>query len=201
VIGYINNHAKQTIILCAHYDHLGYGSGRSRELIKKNVVHPGADDNASGVALMLELAKWTRKHQHSYNYIFLASSAHELGLYGARYFLRSGFVSANSVAAVFNFDMVGRLNTNYPTLKVSTTDSSAGRQAILESQKDSLHLRFDNDIENDFTAFKEAGFKTYSFTTGTHDDYHRSGDRPERINYTGLETIARFMKRVLLHWQ
>ncbi len=201
IIGLIDNHARETIILCAHYDHLGYGSGRSAEIIAPRGIHPGADDNASGVALMLELAHWVHEqHIRSCNFVFLATSAHELGLYGATHFVMSGWSDSMRVSAVFNFDMVGRLHPALSTLRVSTSDTSASRHGIIASHSRTIQLRYD-DVVNDYTVFKEHGFHAYSFTTGIHDDYHRHSDTEHKINYSGMVTIFEFMRGVINDWQ
>ena len=200
IISVVDHHAPETIILCAHYDGLGRGSGHSLELFPRE-VHPGADDNASGVALMLELARWIHgQHIRRYNFIFLATSAHELGLYGAKHFVGTHFTDTMHVSAVFNFDMVGRLDILQPTLRVTEADRDPVRENIFDHDKGKLNLRYDN-AQNDYTVFKEHHYHAYSFTTGTHDDYHRHTDTEDKINYPGMMTIYEFMRSVINDWQ
>jgi Zn-dependent M28 family amino/carboxypeptidase len=199
IVGMVDNHAPHTMVICAHYDHLGMGPVRSRDFMRPSGIHPGADDNASGVAMLLEIARWAKEHFHVCNFIFLATSAHEVGLYGARYFVQSGLADT-SRCTVLNLDMIGRLDRSSRTLKVSSTCTDT----VLHSQfrkynKSFLSLRFDNKIDNDFTVFKKKGFRAYSFTTGLHDDYHRHSDTPDKINYEGMSDMFRYITELIRH--
>ncbi|RYZ18361.1 MAG: M20/M25/M40 family metallo-hydrolase, partial [Sphingobacteriales bacterium] len=112
IVGYINNNAAQTVIIGAHYDHLGYGEdGSSRMTEPGRAIHNGADDNASGVAAMLALAdKLKKSAQKKYNYLFIAFSAEELGLLGSKAFVKEKDFDRKKAAYMINMDMVGRLS-------------------------------------------------------------------------------------------
>ena len=102
VIGYINNDAEYTVIIGAHYDHLGYGHEGSRYTGDPQ-IHNGADDNASGVAVILELAKFLKENNKKHNYLFLAFSGEEKGLWGSNYYMKNPTIdtSKNSLYGEF----------------------------------------------------------------------------------------------------
>ncbi|MFZ9388249.1 MAG: M20/M25/M40 family metallo-hydrolase, partial [Chitinophagaceae bacterium] len=120
VIGYIDNGAPTTVILGAHYDHLGYGEdGNSRYTEKEPAIHNGADDNASGTAALIELARELKSSPaKSNNYLFIAFSGEELGLYGSKYFTEHPTVDLKTVNYMINMDMVGRLNDSSRVITV-----------------------------------------------------------------------------------
>src|SRR5882724_8108483 len=120
VIGYINNGAATTVILGAHYDHLGYGEdGNSMLRTGEKLIHNGADDNASGTAAVLELARFliTSKLKNN-NYLFIAFSAEELGLNGSKYYTEHPTIELQHVNYMINMDMVGRLNDTTKVLTI-----------------------------------------------------------------------------------
>src|SRR5690554_7854562 len=108
VLGYLDNQAENTIIIGAHYDHLGYGSDGSLHRGEKE-IHNGADDNASGVAIMLDLAARLKQTNTSNNYLFMAFSGEEMGLLGSNYFTKNATMDLSKVNYMINMDMVGRL--------------------------------------------------------------------------------------------
>lgn len=198
----IDNHAIQTIIIGAHYDHIGLGGKLSRSLMKKD-IHNGADDNASGVALMLGLLKnYSLWKNNRFNYYFVAYSAHEIGLFGSEAF--SNFILKNkniNLRLVLNFDMVGRMDDSNRIVKISGAQSNKFKDIFFNQQiSDSLNLRFTSDsllYELDTRAFYMSGFNALSFTTGVHDDYHKTTDDEEKINYRGILRIQKFIERFL----
>ena len=110
IIAFIDNKKKNTVIIGAHYDHIGYGGQYSLDR-GINEIHNGADDNASGTAMLLSLAKQlNNKNDLENNYLFIAFSAEELGLIGSRYFVNSDLFNKVSINFMINLDMVGRLN-------------------------------------------------------------------------------------------
>src|SRR5690606_17114879 len=119
VIGYIDNGAAHTIILGAHYDHLGNGEDHNSLWRGTPAIHNGADDNASGVAAILELAKYLKGSKlRSNNYLFICFSGEELGLYGSKYFTSHPAIPLETVNYMINCDMVGRLNDSSRVLTV-----------------------------------------------------------------------------------
>jgi Zn-dependent M28 family amino/carboxypeptidase len=194
---YIDNKAKTTILIGAHYDHLGMGEGISRSYNKKG-IHNGADDNASGVALLLGLAKkfktWENK---KYNYLFVSYSAHEIGLFGSASFSKFTKENFKPIELALNFDMVGRLDNDRKVFNVF------GKQTLTETQNQKMDLvSFDGNLmtnfsdkiyECDLKTFAENGIPCLTFTTGIHSDYHTITDDEEFINYNGMIQIEKYV--------
>lgn len=192
VIGYINNNADKTIIIGAHYDHLGYGGEGSLYREKDKAVHNGADDNASGVAVMLNLASRlkikndTSAVKDNSNYMFMAFSGEEMGLLGSNYFSKNPTVEAKSINYMINMDMVGRLKAD-STLAVYGTGTSPIFKQTLKSHNNKFKL-----VENesgvgpsDHTSFYLIDVPVLHFFTGQHEDYHKPSDDFDKLNYDG----------------
>jgi len=111
VLGYINNQAEKTLVIGAHYDHLGYGEEGSLS-DSAGQIHNGADDNASGVAAMLGLARKLNGKKLRTNVLFVAFTGEEKGLWGSNYFVKNATVPTSEMAYMINMDMVGRLDSN-----------------------------------------------------------------------------------------
>ncbi|HOY39424.1 MAG TPA: M28 family peptidase [Bacteroidales bacterium] len=192
VIGTINNYADKTIIIGAHYDHVGMGGKRSRSYGKHN-VHNGADDNASGVAAMLYVAAELRRNgSKNYNYLFIAYGAHEPGLFGSQYFVDSNIVNPGSIRLLVNFDMIGRVSQSEPVLFWSSTDTTLNLNNVT---KDNNQMRC-KEIDlppGDHTAFADKKTPVLFLTTGVHDDYHKISDDADKINYPGILGVCRIV--------
>lgn len=203
LIAFQNNHQPKTIIFMAHYDHLGWGNAKSREIVNRHQIHNGADDNASGVAMLLQLANTLSQKDTSftkYNYVYLFTSAHELGLFGANHFLTTTDYSHLSIRAILNFDMVGRLNIACPILKIGGKETDTTFQKIFNEIKSPfMQLRFADEqlLASDATPFYEKKLPTLTFTTGVHNDYHRASDDADKINYEGMNRIFAFVLDLL----
>ncbi|HNW89296.1 MAG TPA: DUF4910 domain-containing protein [Bacteroidales bacterium] len=194
VVAFINNRSKENVIIAAHYDHLGFGGKRSRSY-GKHEVHNGADDNASGVALMLGLAhQLKKKNSKKYNYIFVAFSGHEDGLFGSSFFVKSNIVDSNSVKLMINLDMVGRADAEQPTVFIASNDTSLQVKAtnIIDN---SLLIKPKDLPIGDHSAFEKFHIPVLFFTTGTHDDYHKTSDDTRHINYWGMAHIEDYILR------
>ncbi|MCO5251899.1 MAG: M28 family peptidase [Candidatus Kapabacteria bacterium] len=200
ILGIFDRQADSTIIISAHYDHLGNGSNKSREIVRKG-IHPGADDNASGVSLILELSKQISKNKKlKYNYIIAAWSGHEAGLLGSEFFTRSGFYRSLKVAAVINIDMIGRLNLTNPTLRVSGAIKNLKFSEILNEYDDKfISFRFDDEniMKSDLKYFAIDGVDVLNLTTGIHDDYHKLSDTESKINYDGIYRILNLVNYLI----
>ncbi len=204
LVGYINNKADSTIIIGAHYDHLGFGGTKSRSLTS-NKVHNGADDNASGVAMMLSLAEELKKSENKeFNYLFIAFSAHEDGLFGSEAFISEKVYDFSKIKLFLNFDMVGRLDTANPILIAIRSEKAPYLVPLLNSVSNNnfqLKINESNIAKTDASVFISNNIPTITFTTGIHDDYHKISDDAEKINYEGMEIIFNFTKSVLLGLQ
>lgn len=200
VFCFINNRADSTILIGAHYEHIGTGGKLSYSLNKKNQIHNGADDNASGVALMLGLAKSFKSWQNKkYNYLFVAYSAHEIGLYGSTSFYTFSKEKFPPICNVINFDMVGRLNERAPIINVyGLGNANSKTKKYLDSLSSlSTKVYFDSGtkiIDTDCRAFVNNNIKCLSITTGIHDDYHKVSDDEEKINYSGIFEMQQFVE-------
>jgi aminopeptidase-like protein len=203
VLVFLDCKMDSTIILSAHYDHLGMGTNKSKELLNKHGIHNGADDNASGVAMVIELAKWLAKEKkHRYNYVFAFYSAHEAGLYGSAYFGQSSLCSNLKIRAVLNFDMVGRLDETAKIVRVAGAKTDPVFDVYFESnQKKPINFRYDDGslLLSDLKTFAEKNLPTLGFSTGIHDDYHKMSDDEDKINYPGMLSIYGIMKALLLN--
>tara|TARA_B100001758_G_C18339836_1_gene573719 strand:+ start:78 stop:1298 length:1221 start_codon:yes stop_codon:yes gene_type:complete len=197
VVGYINNKQDQTIIIGAHYDHLGYGDFGSRYDGEKE-VHNGADDNASGVSLMINLAQ-SLKNTTKYNYLFIAFSGEEHGLFGSSYYAKNPTINLDKVRFMINFDMVGRLNTERTLAINGIGTSDEWDDLINEANKFNLKLKTtESGIgASDHTSFYLQNIPAIHFFTGQHEDYHKPSDDVEKINFDGMYTIYEYVKEIV----
>lgn len=203
VFYYQDNKKDSTIIIGAHYDHIGLGGPLSMSLMKKG-VHNGADDNASGVALLLSLAKrmnyWENK---KYNYLFVAYSAHELGLYGSESFEKATRKKFKKIALVLNFDMVGRMHPEDKWLKIYGLENESAIVDSLKSHNKNVNFRIEPDSflrKLDTKAFAAKGIKCLSFSTGIQDDYHKISDVESKINYQGILLTQLVIESILKNY-
>ncbi len=195
IIGIINNNAKETVVIGAHYDHLGYGDFGSLHTGTKE-IHNGADDNASGVSGVLFLAEAIKKSNlSSYNYLFICFSGEEKGLWGSNYFVNSTLAKNYTFNYMINMDMIGRLNAER---KLSI--GGIGTSPIFEKEIDAIK-KPEFDIKKDYSgmapsdhaSFYNAGIPVLGFFTGQHQDYHKPSDDHQLINYNGLKDVVNYI--------
>lgn len=195
------------IMVGAHYDHLGHGEGRSLERSgEEGQIHPGADDNGSGVATVLalatELAAQRTQHPESFRrgVIFALWSGEEIGLIGSAYFAEHPPVPLTNVAAYVNFDMVGRLRDDKLTLQ--GIGSSSIWKKLVEKRNVAagftVTLQDDPYVPTDVTSIYPKGVPVLHVFTGSHEDYHRPTDTAEKLNYEGMQRIATFARGIVL---
>lgn len=197
VIGYIDNKAENTVIIGAHYDHLGMG-GESSLHREGTAIHNGADDNASGVAVMLQIADSLAKREDNHNYLFMAFSGEEIGLLGSNYFAKNPTVDLGKVNYMINMDMVGRLREDW-TLSVSGTGTSPIWGQVLNSTNPGfkLVLKESGVGPSDHTSFYLQDLPVLHFFTGQHEDYHKPTDDADKLNYEGMEMIVGYITSVI----
>ncbi|WP_104735836.1 M28 family peptidase [Hanstruepera ponticola] len=197
VVGYINNNAKNTVVIGAHYDHLGYGGDGSLHKGEK-AIHNGADDNASGVAVMLDLAGKLKNVNTSNNYLLIAFSGEEMGLLGSNYFVKNPTIDTKAVSYMINMDMVGRLKQD-STLAVYGTGTSPIFKQVLNSHNDNFKLieKESGVGPSDHTSFYLADIPVLHFFTGQHEDYHKPGDDFDKLNYKGMATISSYIFEII----
>ena len=198
VIGFIDNKAENTIVIGAHFDHLGFGGEGSlyRDAIK--AVHNGADDNASGIAVLLNLAaKLTAKNTKN-NYLFMAFSGEEMGLLGSNYFVKNPTIDIKKVSYMINMDMVGRMKKD-STLAVYGTGTSPIFKQVLKSYNTNFKLvQQESGVgPSDHTSFYLADIPVLHFFTGQHEDYHKPSDDSEKLNYDGMKLISEYIFNII----
>jgi hypothetical protein len=200
VIGYLDNGAAHTIILGAHYDHLGHGEDHNSLWTGKPEIFNGADDNASGTALIIELAKWLKDSKlKKNNYLFICFSGEELGLFGSKYFIENPTVPITSVDFMINCDMVGRLNDSTNTVTIGGYGTSSEWARILPEKTKSLNVKFDSSGvgPSDHTSFYLQNIPVLFFFTGAHQDYHKPTDDVDKINFVGEYRIMQYIENIL----
>ena len=201
VIAYIDNKAPYTVILGAHFDHLGYGEDHNSMYAGTTpMIHNGADDNASGTAALLELARLLKKEKKSpYNYLFIAFSGEELGLFGSKYFVEHPTIDLQKVNYMINMDMVGRLNDSTHNLTIGGIGTSPTWSSILSTQNPSFTIKIDSSGTgpSDHTSFYRKNIPVLFFFTGLHKDYHKPSDDFDKINYNGEAKIITFIQQII----
>lgn len=190
----------QAIVIGAHYDHLGRGGETSMAPDQHGQIHHGADDNASGTAVVMALARaFGAAGGAPRTLVFAAFSGEELGLLGSAEYLRRPAVPVDKTVLMVNLDMVGRLREG--RLHIGGADSGTGlRDVVTEAARDlslSLELPPSPFGPSDHTSFYVAGVPVLFFFTGAHGDYHRPTDTWDRINAQGLATVGTVVARVV----
>ena len=200
IIGFINNKASSTIIIGAHYDHLGYGDEGSLYRGER-AIHNGADDNASGTAALIELAKFVKSNKlKNKNYLFIAFSGEEKGLLGSNYFVKHPTIDLKQVSCMINMDMLGRMKTEEKTLIINGTGTSPQWKSILDSSSvPGIHLKTTESGvgPSDHTSFYLQDIPVLHFFSGTHSDYHKPSDDEDKINYDGEMQIISMIKNII----
>jgi Tol biopolymer transport system component len=200
VIGYIPGSTNEYIMLGAHYDHLGYGDTADSRQTKgeEHQIHNGADDNASGVSAVLELAASLARTSPRRGIIFAFWSGEEMGLLGSAHFAEDPPLPLTNIAAYLNFDMVGRLHDNNLILQ-GVGSSSVWRKEIERrniSAGFDLTVQDDPYLPSDSTSLYPKGIPILAFFTGSHEDYHRPTDDADKLNYPGIERIAKLARAI-----
>ncbi len=203
VIGFIPGSDPQlrdeVIVIGAHYDHLGYGEVGSLAP-EPGEIHPGADDNASGTAAIMELARLLAQNRDKLkrSVLVIAFSAEEEGLLGAAHFVQNPTVPRENIVAMLNFDMVGRMSNN--RVSVSGVGTAAEWETILKAANaENLILQLSQSASggSDHMPFMQRGIPVLFFFTGMHPDYHRPSDTWDKINYEGQAQIVALAERVV----
>ncbi|AXI99465.1 Outer membrane protein beta-barrel domain-containing protein [Cyclonatronum proteinivorum] len=204
VIGIVEGHDPQlrneVIVIGAHYDHIGFNPGR--EGVER--VYSGADDNASGTAMMMELARYFAENPEktARTLLFIAFDAEEIGLRGAYHFVRNhGFDSTNNLRLMFSLDMVGMYEA-YNGVDLKGIGSLAGGRSIAVPVSEQHGVRLKNtsaDIEprTDTWPFGEAGIPAVHVFTGLKSPYHQPQDTADLLDYEGMARITTYMKDLL----
>jgi len=193
---FVNNKAENTLLIGAHLDHIGMGGEFSKSFGKTD-VHNGADDNASGVALLIELQRFIEDKKMPFNVLFVAYTGHEIGLYGSEYIAHNWNKKWKTLSGVVNFDMMGRMDHSSRMVFLSCNEQA---DSIFETPK-LFNIKFTDrkKVELlDSKHFLNLGIPCCTFSTGMHNDYHRITDDPKYINYEGLYSELEYFQTWLI---
>jgi hypothetical protein len=196
--------AKEWVVIGAHYDHLGMGGDWRSMTPWLHAIHPGADDNASGTALVMEVARRFSKLPSCplRNVVFMTFAGEELGLLGSEAWVEDPPIEMTDVVGMVNADMVGRLRKD--KLTVEGWKSDPGWKPLFQASSAGLGLELDLstddtfDDRSDHASFREAHVPATFLFTGMHEDYHRPSDTADKINADGLERISTLAARVVV---
>jgi hypothetical protein len=187
------------IVVGGHYDHLGYGGqGSGSRRPDTTAIHYGADDNASGIAAMLEIAEKLESIRDSLKktVVFIGFGAEELGLIGSKYFVNNTDIDPEQIEAMINIDMIGRLR-NENSLQISGTGTSKEADSLLKRYNKSYNFKLGLSKEgygpSDHSSFYSRNIPVFFFSTGPHLDYHTPKDIPSEVNYKGLKKVTEYI--------
>lgn len=199
VVGFHDNGAANTVVIGAHFDHLGWGDEGSMHRGER-AIHNGADDNASGVAAMLQLATDLSKDDkaRTNNYLFIAFSGEEKGLYGSNYWTKHPSMPIAQLNYMINLDMVGRFDPA-KGVAINGMGTSPAWAAVDSLPVAGLQPKLSNSGvgPSDHTSFYLQGVPAVHFFTGTHADYHKPSDDEPLINYDGMLRIVRYIEAMV----
>jgi hypothetical protein len=203
VVAFLDNKAPYTVIVGAHYDHLGLGmEGSSLQANSQGMTHNGADDNASGTAGVIELARYFKNNgvKEKNNFLFICFSGEEMGLLGSKYFAEN--VDVTKANYMINMDMIGRLDPKNG-VTVSGSGTSPGWETLLKklsTREVPITTDSSGTGPSDHTSFYLKNIPVLHFFTGSHSDYHKPSDDWDKINYPGeakvLDVIIKLIETV-----
>jgi hypothetical protein len=201
--------AKETVVVGAHYDHLGYGGRYSaaRDL-KVPAIHHGADDNASGTAAVIELARrFSRANRDGRRIVFIAFTGEESGLIGSDYYCKNPTFPLADTVTMVNLDMVGRLAKDKESNKDKLIVYGTGTSKTFSELMDTLNKKYDFKLQkipsgtgpSDHQSFYLKEVPVFFFFTGDHKDYHKPSDTADKINIPGLRRVTDLTEDLVAH--
>jgi hypothetical protein len=201
VAGYLDNGREYTIVIGGHYDHLGLGHDHnSLEANSEGKIHNGADDNASGTAGVMELARVFAENgiREEHNFLFLAFSGEELGLVGSKRYTEYPTIDLSKVSFMLNMDMIGRLNAER-RIMVGGVGTAPDFVPAINKHRGDFTVRLDSAGigPSDHTSFYLKNLPVLFFFTGQHTDYHKPSDDTEKINFEGQRELLDMIVRVV----
>lgn len=205
VVGYLPGATDTTMILGAHYDHLGWGGPSSRYLGKEKKIHYGADDNASGVSALLELARWAanKPEKLHHSMLFISFSGEEAGLLGSSHYVRNWTIDHDKAMMMINMDMIGRLKDQEKGLAILGTGTCPDFKQYFDSlDVGNMKVVFKESGSgpSDHAAFYNDSIPSLHFFTGAHEDYHTPGDVVEKIDCDGIVSVAGMVEGIVEHF-
>ncbi len=203
VMGWVDGSGTNLIVIGAHYDHLGYGEESSLHRGER-AIHNGADDNASGTSVLIELARAIKSTEDSNrsDYLFIAFSGEEMGLLGSSYYVKNPTLPLDLVSCMLNMDMVGRLDSALGLNGYGTSPRWSEMVSYIEKRwgvEKPFRLKTSESGvgPSDHTSFYLKEKPVLHFFTGAHADYHKPGDDIDKVNFTGMEEITTFILMLL----
>lgn len=193
VVGYLDNGAAHTIVIGAHYDHLGLGHDHnSLEANSEGKIHNGADDNASGTSGVIELGRYFAKNgvKEQHNFLFICFSGEELGLIGSKKFTDYPTIDLSKVSFMINMDMIGRLNAE-KKLVIGGVGTAPDFVPLVKGLSTPLSIKLDSAGvgPSDHTSFYLKNIPVLFLFTGQHSDYHKPSDDTELVNFAGEKQV------------
>ena len=185
------------VVIGAHYDHLGRSSDGALDPELPNAIHNGADDNASGTAAVMELARLFKRHPTRRSLLFVNFSGEELGVLGSQHFVESAPVPMSNVDAMLNFDMVGRMRSE--KLIVYGVETAKELRGIVDSANIAglrITAQGDGDGPSDHASFYMKNVPVLHFFTDSHEDYHKASDDVDKVNVAGEARVVELAERV-----
>ena len=197
VVGYLDNKAENTVVIGAHFDHLGMGGEGS--LYREGAeIHNGADDNASGVSAMLSIVYRLQEANKSNNYLIIAFSGEEKGLLGSNYFVKNPSIDLDNVSYMINMDMIGRLNEEKAVAVHGVGTSPIFKQTLYANNEGFTLAEHESGVgPSDHTSFYLNDIPVLHFFTGQHEDYHKPSDDSDKLNYEGMQEVTDFIFRII----
>ncbi len=201
VIGFIDKKAPYTVVIGAHYDHLGMGDEGSLFRGDEEEIHNGADDNASGTAILMELARNIQQSKNlKQNFLFIAFSGEEKGLLGSAHFTDEPTIELDEINYMVNMDMVGRLDSSN-TLTVFGIGTAPIWDSLVDSKSMTETLNIvekpDGVGPSDHTSFYLEDIPVLHLFTGAHSDYHKPSDDFDKINYDGMYEVYAYLMNII----
>lgn len=191
--------SNEWVVVGAHYDHLGYGGyGSGSRVPDENAIHNGADDNASGVAMVLMMAEYYKKHPPKTNMAFVLFGAEEMGLLGSKYFVKHLPFPEEKIKTMVNFDMVGRVRDS--VIKIIGVNTAKEFKPLLENwQHDPLNISLGEGgySGSDQASFYSEDIPVLFFNSGLHEDYHKPSDDVDKINFEGMDWVGKLGVKLL----
>jgi len=201
VIAYLDNGATNTVVVGGHYDHLGWGETSGSLHAHEKAIHNGADDNASGIAAMLRMAEILadRKVGTNNNYLFIAFSGEELGLFGSKFFVNNPTIPLTSINYMLNMDMVGRLKKERVIAVNAVGTSPVWNEILPNIKRGRLNIKTtDSGIgPSDHTSFYLKDIPVLHFFTGQHRQYHKPEDDVPLINFPGIYDVSDYLMAII----
>jgi aminopeptidase YwaD len=202
VLAYLPGKTDEYIIIGAHYDHLGHGNFDSLAPSQIGQIHPGADDNASGTAGVLELARLfaTQAGQMQRGILFISFAGEELGLLGSAHWVKEPTLPLDKAVAMLNMDMIGRIKDGKVFIGGVGTGSSFKTLLDDDKSKTRLNLEFSAGgyAASDHTSFVAKKIPVLFFFSGLHSDYHKPSDTADKINADGAAQLLDLVSTIAL---